>query len=538
MSNLIDNLIQLDLAVKTLSDRADSAVLDRVKQVVNQAGQRMSLSNDVTVIAIAGATGSGKSSLFNALSQSTLATVGVRRPMTEKVMAVSFGDADTTALLDWLEIGQCHQATEPALNGVVLLDLIDYDSIISTHQQEVDRLVAVVDAIFWVVDPQKYADGLLHNRYLSQLGDYGSVLTIVLNQVDRLWPAQTTAIHQDLVQLLRADGFTQPDVFEVSAITGQGVDELRRHASQIACEKRAMISRLTIDAGVQARALRAQLNSNPAGVLAQPIIDEVTSLCLELADVNQIQEATKASYKRRGAIATGWPVLSWLSRLRPDPLKKLQLVGFRSKPAEIALPRTPIRVHRVSQARIDTVMRHVFDAARKRLPDSWKRSTNLCVTQAAQPLVKAIDQAVVSTDLGITKLPTWWSLMRFIQWLILGVGLVGLAWLGINFVLVSFMSLSAWLTPKLGSLPLPTWLLIGSLVIGGLCAGLARIGVNLSAKVAAISAAKRLQQSIEAVASTIIIEPVNKELRAHDHLQEVLEAIIAASLVATIDQTA
>ena len=34
---------------------------------------------------------------------------------------------------------------------------------------EVDRLVQLVDMLIWVVDPQKYADAALHDRYLIPL---------------------------------------------------------------------------------------------------------------------------------------------------------------------------------------------------------------------------------------------------------------------------------------------------------------------------------------------------------------------------------
>ena len=40
--------------------------------------------------------------------------------------------------------------------------------------------------LIWVVDPQKYADAALHDRYLKPLARHADVMMIVLNQVDRL----------------------------------------------------------------------------------------------------------------------------------------------------------------------------------------------------------------------------------------------------------------------------------------------------------------------------------------------------------------
>ena len=72
------------------------------------------------------------------------------------------GSADP--LLDWLEIRQQrHRLDDGALNGLLLLDLPDFDSVESAHQLEVDRVVALADLVVQVVEPQKYADASLHD---------------------------------------------------------------------------------------------------------------------------------------------------------------------------------------------------------------------------------------------------------------------------------------------------------------------------------------------------------------------------------------
>ncbi len=55
--------------------------------IASRAGDRLRLSGAHTVVALAGATGSGKSSLFNALAGMELSTVGVRRPTTAEAFA-------------------------------------------------------------------------------------------------------------------------------------------------------------------------------------------------------------------------------------------------------------------------------------------------------------------------------------------------------------------------------------------------------------------------------------------------------------------
>ena len=58
------------------------------------------------------------------------------------------------------------------MEGVVLLDLPDHDSTEVSHHLEVDRIVKLADLLVWVLDPQKYADAAVHDRYLAPLASH------------------------------------------------------------------------------------------------------------------------------------------------------------------------------------------------------------------------------------------------------------------------------------------------------------------------------------------------------------------------------
>ena len=58
------------------------------------------------------------------------------------------------------------------MDGVVLLDLPDHDSTEVAHHLEVDRIVKLADLLVWVLDPQKYADAAVHDRYLAPLAGH------------------------------------------------------------------------------------------------------------------------------------------------------------------------------------------------------------------------------------------------------------------------------------------------------------------------------------------------------------------------------
>ena len=66
-------LAALDEALTVLDGRADGQPLDAARSLVDRAGERLRLSGEHTVVALAGSTGSGKSSIFNALAGSNLA---------------------------------------------------------------------------------------------------------------------------------------------------------------------------------------------------------------------------------------------------------------------------------------------------------------------------------------------------------------------------------------------------------------------------------------------------------------------------------
>ncbi len=90
-SDLGGRIEALQAAVEAARGRLDDEVVDAAQEIVDRAGGRLRLSADHTVVAIAGATGSGKSSTFNALTGLELSAVGVRRPTTSWATACVWG---------------------------------------------------------------------------------------------------------------------------------------------------------------------------------------------------------------------------------------------------------------------------------------------------------------------------------------------------------------------------------------------------------------------------------------------------------------
>ncbi|MDR0627654.1 MAG: 50S ribosome-binding GTPase [Bifidobacteriaceae bacterium] len=190
---------------------------------------------DHTIVALSGGTGSGKSSLFNAIAEMPFAKVGLVRPTTTKVTACVWGTG-AEELLDWLGMERGSWIKRDSvleshigeLRGLILLDLPDYDSAWRSNHLIAERVLPLVDVLIWVTDPQKCADPTLDERFVATARAHpGRTAMVVLNQIDTVAPADGERIASALVERLVVNHLTDPIVALTSAKTGAGIDQLR-----------------------------------------------------------------------------------------------------------------------------------------------------------------------------------------------------------------------------------------------------------------------------------------------------------------------
>jgi len=236
-------------------DGFSQELLTEAEALLRRSGERMRMSASHTVVALAGGTGSGKSSLFNALAGANFSPAGVTRPTTKHSHACVWGMEGAAPLLDWLGVQRRHRYArasaldegEALLTGMLLLDLPDHDSVVTGSAALVDRLVKLTDMLVWVLDPLKYADASVHRRYLVPLAGHAAVTTVVLNQIDTLTPDQAADCESDLRRLLDSEGLTETQVLVTSATTGAGLSELRRVLAAAVAVRQAATDRITAD---------------------------------------------------------------------------------------------------------------------------------------------------------------------------------------------------------------------------------------------------------------------------------------------------
>lgn len=497
-TRLLARLAALDGSAELARGRVPDGGLADVEGLLAHADARFAADTRYTVVALAGATGSGKSSLFNALTGLDLAETGARRPTTRTTLACAWDPEGAGRLLDLVGVEPRNRVARHGPldgrrggmpSGLVLLDLPDHDSIDVSHRAEVDAVVAVADHIVWVLDPQKYADALVHERYLRRLRHHGRGMTVVLNHADRLTAAGLAACTTDVRALLAADGLAQVRVIATSPETGMGVAELRRVVVAAAGDGEAAVVRLAADLD----ALTERLDPYFTGVV--PAVDAfgagdrarlVDALC-DAAGVGVVAEASGEALRTplgplwgRAERAPVWPA--------------------------------PVQIHRAEQA-----IRRAGAALTRGMPSRWTGAVHEALAQGMRRLPQDLDAALVA------PLPDAAPAARTV-----GVA-VAAQWVGLLAVVAGFVgavfALTGVPTPRWWGIPGPTWVVLAGSVLLGTGAWFGRRAAVVAASRRAGEVAELLRGRVRDAADRLLVEPAEAEL---DRYREAHDLFVAA----------
>jgi GTP-binding protein EngB required for normal cell division len=516
-------------------DELDRAHVDRARAVVEKVGERTTLSGNHTVVALAGATGSGKSSLFNALAGADLSRIGARRPTTSKPTAAVWGDSDAGELLDWLKVDARHLVSASpdgltgSLDGLVLLDLPDFDSREVSHRIEAERVLELVDVFVWVTDPQKYADARLHDDFVRLLAQHEAVTMALLNQADRLPPDAVAQCVADLKSLLARDGIADATVMSTSVRTGAGVPELRQRIANAVAGHAAARQRLSADVITTARILRHEVADDEvrADRLPRAELDEALS---RAAGVPIVLDAVGRDYRREALARSGWLFTRWIGRGGPNPLRRLRLDGSAERrPVGSGAAEVPASLGRSSlpapsmsaRSAVDVATRGFVQSASQGLPVRWGQAVEDTATAAGEALPDALDQAVLGTSLAVRR-PGWWFVANLLQWIFGIVAVLGLLWLAFLYVL-GLLALPQPETPYQGVVPVPLLMVVAGVLLGMVFAGLARLLARIGARRRKRMITARLRASIADVTDERVVRPIAQVLERHRRTREHLD---------------
>ncbi len=562
-------IIQIGSA-RSGKDGFSKKLLTDAEDVLNRAGERMRLSSSHTVVVLAGGTGSGKSSLFNRLAGADFSTVGVTRPVTREAHACIWGATGSGAMLDWLNVPARYRYSrasaldkgEADLAGLVLLDLPDHDSVMSHSGDLVDTLVSMADVMIWVLDPQKYADAAVHRRFLVPMAGHADVLAVVLNQSDLLDPAQVDDCAADLRRLLDSENLHDVPILVTSAVSGDGVDSLRKllvdgvvarraAAARIAADVDRVVTRFTPYAGLPATGSDGAAEGTGDGTVgagddaaataAEPAAQERAAAIpasakkqLEgrfeaAAGVSAITDSLRNARELRAIDFVGWPIAWIFQRLTGrEPARKVRLSmlwdDLRSVSAGPA---------GAQQAEIDNALTEFGDGLADPLPKPWSHTVRTAVRSRADRIPAAVGSAIGETLPAENSVRWWWRLAGLWQGLLLGIAALAVVWVVVITVFGVFHAVSgvAFALRDTAALPWIGGAGVAALALGAGTAALSMSGVRRSAERENARVATDMRGRIGEVAQEMVILPVEQELSEYDRYRD--EVLIATNGIDT-----
>ncbi|UWE08389.1 ATP-binding protein [Actinacidiphila bryophytorum] len=611
--------------------RISPDALAETSELLERISERRRLSLDHTVVALAGATGSGKSALFNALAGLPLSETGMRRPTTARPIACAWPPERAAGLLDRLGIapqdrytrrharmipapaggaergasggasggpdalpgiedlhdavhdlgaglpgGTAHPAgadprdAAPApgpvadgfggaagipvgddcpagsrlddlgggcseraaadtvsLDGLVLIDLPDHDSAAPGHRAQVDRLLQLVDVVVWVLDPEKYADAALHERYLRPLSGHADVTVLVLNQVDRLPGDSADLVLDDLRRLLDEDGLAVGEhgdagavVLAASALTGHGVPDLRGVLGQIVAERTASGRRLAADVDRTARRLHPLYVGEGGAGLTDPAREEFVDRLADAVGAAGAGQSAEREWAAAARAACGTP---W-GRLRGERTA----AGAGSLEAR-ETPTSPVRRNGpgagagttgpvASRPLVGEAVRGLAADAARGLPAPWGQAVREAARRGGEGLPAALDSAAKRAEPRSPERPGWWSAAHVVQWLLMALAVAGA-------VCLSALAF--------GSIELSWWVPVVMAASGGLGGPAVSAGCRVAARGPARrygqAAERRMRDAAADCGRARVLEPVAAELMRYREVREQFAVVAGTS---------
>jgi GTP-binding protein EngB required for normal cell division len=524
-------LIQIGSA-RSGPDGFDTELLEEAADLLGRAGERLRLSGAHTVITLAGGTGSGKSSLFNVLAGADFSPVGVTRPTTSEPHACVWGMAGAGPLLDWLGIQRRHRYArasaldqgEENLTGLLLIDLPDHDSVTAGASHEVDRMVGLADLMIWVLDPQKYADAAVHNRYLVQMPAHSAVTTVLLNQSDLLSPEQAEDCLSDLRRLLDSEGLHDARVLLTSAVTGTGIDELRKVLIETVTARRAAGERIEADMDTLI-ARFAPYAAGGAAVVPEPAASALTDAFAHAAGMAAAGEALQGTRELQAGEYIGWPVAALARRARSrNRVRKMGLSDIAGQLRSLAAGTADAQ-----PAEIDNALTALGTEVGARLPLPWSRTVYKAARSRADAIPGELGAAIVESLPADGDVPLWWRMVRIWQWGLIAAILAGIAWLGAIVAFAGFHADAGVSSPLLDKLSLLPWVcavIAAMLLLGWLTASACMNMVMLAADKERQRVEQDMRTRIATVARELVLMPVEQELSEYDRFREELKTAL------------
>ncbi len=235
------------------SERAEALVHDIIEQLDQHLIPRVTEGSVPAVVVVAGSTGSGKSTIVNALLGADVTAAGVLRPTT-KVPHLFHHPSDGVLLSSATR--RATTRPSPAVpRGLVIVDSPDIDSLVGENREVARELLDAADLWIFVTTAARYGDAVPW-EVLRRGAERGASIAIVLSRVTADVAAH---VRRDLVERLKVEGLESLPLFVIpeepeglAALPEDVIQGLRRWLDTVAAKSATTIIERTMQGASQA----------------------------------------------------------------------------------------------------------------------------------------------------------------------------------------------------------------------------------------------------------------------------------------------
>lgn len=323
-----------------------------LRSLEDQLERRDALDPRVTVIAVAGPSGTGKSTVVNTLARrNSLVPTGMHRPTTTELVA--YVDAEVTAapflelsgiprsvsvefcttrsnpLRDSLGmVGEGHQVRSALTQcGHPIVVEVPDTLLVPELTSAASQVLETADLILWTTDSQKYADAAFHSRISAFPRHPNSYF--VLTHTEGLTESQLQTLNQELAAIAERIGVS-PEILQISLYDESSLARFREtvaelsHAPEARCRgqqaaihhaatKLGQDLELDVTGEFSTQPVQAPSVASPPSPAETKLVDQVT----QVSGLSAMEANFSKQYLRAGGFWTLWPVLNWLAGIKP-----------------------------------------------------------------------------------------------------------------------------------------------------------------------------------------------------------------------------
>lgn len=323
-----------------------------LRRLEDQLERRDALDPRVTVIAVAGPSGTGKSTVVNTLARrNSLVPTGMHRPTTTELVA--YVDAEVTAapflelsgiprsvsvefcttrsnpLRDSLGmVGEGHQVRSVLTQcGHPIVVEVPDTLLVPELTSAASQVLETADLILWTTDSQKYADAAFHSRISAFPRHPNSYF--VLTHTEGLTESQLQTLNQELAAIAERIGVS-PEILQISLYDESSLARFRETVAELshapearwrgeqaaihhAATKLGQDLELDVTGEFSTQPVQAPSVASPPSPAETKLVDQVT----QVSGLSAVEANFSKQYLRAGGFWTLWPVLNWLAGIKP-----------------------------------------------------------------------------------------------------------------------------------------------------------------------------------------------------------------------------